>query len=451
MDERVFQDRELGRLAETFRRGVEKKGDGTWRVRDASLLRGAAWDRLAYAAVFAPSPEERRAVRSFLRGAARGAGTWSASIHPLYRAVGEGKAGGFTVPAMNLRGLTYDTARAAFRAAKARDAGALVFEIARTEIGYTEQRPDEYAVLVLAAAVREGFAGPVFLQGDHFQVNAARFEKEREKEMQGLRDLIEEALAASFRNIDIDSSTLVDLSRPDVLEQQRLNYEVAAELTRHVRLREGPGDPAALGGEIGEVGGKNSTPEELRAFMDGYRGALRRTGGGIEGIGKISVQTGTTHGGVPLPDGRVAEVNLDLDALEALSRVAREEYGLAGAVQHGASTLPEEAFGHFPERGCVEIHLATGFQNMVLESPHLPAGLRREMEAHLEEAHGDERKEGQTREAARDRIAAELEERFAFLFETLRITGTRGLVNEHVRESGTGPQEALPAPFAPAG
>ena len=89
--------------------------------------------------------------------------------------MGQRKAGGFTVPAMNLRMMTYDTARAVFRAAKALSAGAFIFEIARSEIGYTEQRPHEYAASVLAAALREGSRGPVFFQGDHVQVNAKKY------------------------------------------------------------------------------------------------------------------------------------------------------------------------------------------------------------------------------------------------------------------------------------
>ena len=92
----------------------------------------------------------------------------------------------------------------------------------------------------------------------------------------------------------------------------------------------------------------------------------------MKGISKISVQTGTTHGGVPLADGSVAKVKLDFETLEKLSAAARADYGLAGAVQHGASTLPDEAFDRFPATGTAEIHLATGFQNIVYDSPNFP-------------------------------------------------------------------------------
>src|SRR5439155_22548693 len=114
--------------------------------------------------------------------------------------------------------------------------------------------------------------------------------------------------------------------------------------TRHIWKHEPAGVEVSIGGEIGEVGGTNSTPEELIAFMDGYLERAGDPGSGHGRISKISVQTGTSHGGTPLPDGTIAPVTLDFEVLRQLSRLARERYRLAGAVQHGASTLPDEAF-----------------------------------------------------------------------------------------------------------
>lgn len=294
-------------------------------------------------------------------------GIFPASIHHFYRARGRGEFGGFTVPAINLRTLTYDLARAIFRIARSNRAGAFILEIARSEISYTAQRPIEYAGVCLAAAIREGWKGPVFIQGDHFQVNAKKYLQNPDEEIEMLNSLIREALAAGFYNIDIDSSTLVDLSKQGVKEQQRLNFSVCAAFTRFIRLHQPEGVEVSVGGEIGEIGRKNTTPEELEAFMEGYQEEL---GSSLEGISKISVQTGTSHGGVVLPDGSIARVNVDFETLRTLSRLAREKYTLAGAVQHGASTLPENMFHKFPEVETAEIHLATQFQNMVYESQY---------------------------------------------------------------------------------
>ena len=359
---------------------------------------------------------------------------------------------------MNLRMMTYDTARAVFRAAKACSAGAFIFEIARSEIGYTEQRPHEYAASVLAAALREGHTGPVFIQGDHVQVNAKKYASpDRNKELETLRGLIREEIAAGFYNIDIDTSTLVDLDQPTLEAQQEVNCELCADFTAFVRDHEPDGVTVSVGGEIGEVGGKNSNVHELRAFMRGHQKALARRGAALIGISKISVQTGTAHGGFVAADGKVrTDVKLDLEALAGLSTAACNEYGLGGAVQHGASTLPPDAFDAFPKAGACEIHLATDFQNMIYEHPSLPAALKEEMYAWTRAHASEERKPTDTEqqflykarkkaigpfkqrmwsipEEARRAIGQSLEDRFTFLMQQLKIEGTAPTVEKYVR------------------
>src|SRR5262249_4956092 len=207
-------------------------------------------------------------ARSAVLQQARRAGVYPASIHALYAARGRGAAPlDFTVPAINIRGLAYDTARALFRARRTHDAGAVICEIARSEISYPAQRPAEYTFVVMAAALREGWKGPIFLQGDHFQVSPRKYATEPEQELKAVLDLTAEAVHAGFYNIDVDTSTLVDLSRPGLEAQQALNGRLCAEITQFIRGREPRGVTVSVGGEIGEVGGKNSTPEDLRAFM----------------------------------------------------------------------------------------------------------------------------------------------------------------------------------------
>jgi fructose-bisphosphate aldolase, class II len=422
-------------------------------VHDEAQLRGEMADELAFAAVFG-SDELRDAARWIIWSASQALGCASTSIHDLYRARGRGEfpPTAFTVPAINVRATTYLTARQAFAAALERDAGALVFEIAKSEMAYTDQRPGEYTAVVLAAALREGWRGPVFLQGDHFQFNATKWAADPHAELEGLRDLTREAIGAGFLNIDIDSSTLVDLDQPTVADQQRVNAHNTAELTRLVRALQPDGVTISVGGEIGEVGKANSTEGELRAYLDGYLAEC----GSIEPISKVSVQTGTSHGGVPMPDGSVAAVKIDFATLARLSTVAREEYGMAGCVQHGASTLPDDAFHHFPANGTAEIHLATGFQNILYDGGGLPDELRGEMMAWCHANLADERKDGETDEQflyktrkkaigpfkrqlwtlprdAASEIGSNLRAKFGVLFDELGIPGTRDIVDRHVR------------------
>lgn len=413
-------------------------------------------DRLVFDAVFDSSEAVRKDVRKQIRQIARDCGVELKSIQGLYEAIGRGEAGPFTVPAMNIRGMAYDTARAAFRAARKLDVGAFVFEIARSEMGYTDQAPDEFVVCMLAAAVKEGFRGPLMVQGDHFQVNAKNYTKDPEGELQKVRDLIDAALQAGFYQIDVDTSTLVDLSKSTLEEQQRVNFEQAAMFTAYIRSKQPTGVTVSVGAEIGEVGGQNSTPAEFRAFMSGYLSEMQKRGGGLTGISKISIQTGTSHGGTVAADGSIADVKIDFPALEAISKIAKNEYGLAGAVQHGASTLPEEMFGKFVEAGACEVHLATAFQNLMFESKHLPADFRAKLYAWIHSDCAAERKAKDSDEQflyktrkktygpfkkewwslpaeAKRGLGAELQQRFELLFERLAVTGTTGVVAKFVK------------------
>lgn len=409
-------------------------------------------DALVRDAALGADAQAKEKAQQSVRELASGCGIFPASIQGLYEAAGKGLYSGVTVPAINIRGITYDVARAVLKAALKGKVGAFIFEIARSEMGYTEQKPGEYAACVLAAAIREGFEGPIFIQGDHYQVNQGKYSAEPEKELNAIKALIKESVAAGFFNIDIDASTIVDLSKKTLEEQQEKNCLVTAEMTKFMRSIEPKGVTISVGGEIGEVGKRNSTVEDLKAFMSGYR---RMLGTGIKGISKISVQTGTTHGGVVLPDGSIANVEIDFKTLQELTRMAREEFGMSGAVQHGASTLPDEAFGHFPQVGTAEVHLATGFQNIIYESKHFPKELLSRINKNLIEKYSNERKQGETDEQflykTRKKafgdfkkeiwalpesnlagLRVELEARFSLIFQKLNVIGTKDLVERHI-------------------
>jgi fructose-bisphosphate aldolase, class II len=441
-------------------RGVRLGDAGAVELSDADALRAEGIDTLIHAAAFADDADVRDTARWVIGEVGAALGVWPASIHDLYLARGRGEVGGFTVPAVNIRGIAYDTGRALFAAAREAKVGALICEIARSEIGYTDQRPAEYVAAMTAAAIKEGWTGPLFIQGDHFQVNAKKYAADPEPELRAVRDLIREAIHAGFYNIDVDTSTLVDLSKPDLDAQQEVNYRLSAEFTAFIRRCEPEGVTVSIGGEIGEVGTENSTPEELRAYMDGFQRELGRlaekAGHELAGLSKISVQSGTTHGGVVLPDGSIADVAIDFDTLKNLSTIAREEYGLSGAVQHGASTLPQDAFGKFSEVETAEIHLATNFQNLLLDHPALPDELRERMIEHVKTQFAGERGAKDTEEqfvyktrkktlgafkrelwempeAARAEIRGTLQQQFAFLFDTLQVKNTQEMAREHTK------------------
>lgn len=429
-------------------KGAVAVGKDGVEIKDLNAVRNMM-DSLVYEAVFSEG-EKKNALLILIKEIAKAAGAVPSSIQSLYEEMGRAYPG-FTVPAMNIRGLTYDTARVVFRKAREMKVGPFIFEIARSEIGYTKQRPLEYATVVLAAAVKEGYQGPVFIQGDHFQLVRKNYLSGPELETDYVKSLVKEALEAEFYNIDIDSSTLVDLEKETTKEQQRPNFEKTAEIATMIRQIQPAGIEVSIGGEIGEIGKKNSTPDELRAYLDGFKESFKAG----KGLSKLSVQTGTSHGGVVLPDGTLAKVKIDFDTLTMLSDLARKEYGLSGCVQHGASTLPEDAFHMFPETTTSEVHLATGFQNIMYDSKALPTAFRDEIYNYIKQEFAKDRKEGQTEEQfiystrkkgfgtlkqkwwdlpsdVKARIMKELEAKFELLFYKLRVVNTVDIVKKTV-------------------
>ena len=399
--------------------------------------------------------------RFLIRGAALELGVYPASIHELYIARGREEAPmTFTTPAFNLRALSYHAARAMFRAAKKINGGAFIFELARSEMSYTDQRPSEYATNIFAAAIAEGFSGPVFIQGDHFQVSAKKYKANPETELKAVRDLCIEAIAAGFYNIDVDTSTLVDISLPTIPEQQALNSRLSAELSAFIRQHEPAGVTISIGGEIGEVGTENSTEPELRAYMDAYNAEMKKVAPGKPGLSKISVLTGTSHGGTVLPDGSIAEVSIAFDVLRDLSRVARKDYNMGGTVQHGASTVPEENFNKFVQHEAIEVHLATNFATMFFDN--VPSEFKKEMYAWLDVNSAGDRKPNMTDEQfyyktrknaigpfkaksyalsaeTLDKLSNAWEVQFARLFELLGVKDTNVLTGKFIKPVNVAP------------
>lgn len=429
-----------------------KVENGKVEVVDEKRLRSTDIDVLVRDAVFG-TPDVRDFARWLIWEAGQALGAQPASIHEFYIARARGEWSDRTVPAMNIRFSTYDTGRAALRAALATDTRAFIFEIARSEMGYTDQEPAEFVTSLIAAAIKEGYKGPLFIQGDHFQVKASTYKKNPEGAIQEVKDLIAKAVPAGFWNIDIDTSTLVTLEPESLVDQQYHNFVRSAEITKFVRDLEPEGVTVSLGGEIGEVGEKNSTTEELDAYMANYLEVLAGLGD-YAGLSKISVQTGTSHGGIVLPDGSIAKVAVDFETLRDLGERAWR-YGAGGAVQHGASTLPRDYFNKFPEMQTLEIHLATGFQNIFMDDPAFPEGLKQRIYKHLDVHHADERKSGQTdaqfyystRKKAHGPFKPELwsfapanykalyqslEDEFRFFYEKLNVVGTKELIERLV-------------------
>lgn len=399
-------------------------------------LRNGLIDSLVFESIFNPDKEIVNLCRRLIKNIAIKQGILLGSIYEFYKKKAKDNRK-VTIPAINVRGMTYNTARAIFEAARQDKVNCLILEIAKSEIDYTDQRPAEYTISILAAAIKEGYKGPLFLQGDHFQINASKYKEDPAKERESIKGLIREAIEAGFYQIDLDMSTLVDWLQPDYDAQQKTNYKETALLTAYVRDLEREfrlnnlGIIINLGGEIGEIGkgiqGRNSITEDLRAFMQGYLKELsilsKERGYQLEGITKIAVQSGTQHGGIRDEKGNLIKgIKVSFNTLAELGKIAREEYGLAGVVQHGASTLNPCCFVLFTgqpspkgfeiseellneenskllsENPVAEVHLATAYQDTILDHAVFPKELAERIKKWVLEKYPP--KDGEDREKA---------------------------------------------------
>ena len=426
--------------------------NGQIKIINNELLINELIDDLIYSVIFSENKMVVQKCKYIILNTARSMGITPCSTNNLYKnGFAKEKIKDITVPAINIRTMTYDIAQIIFKEIIDNEIGILIFEIARSEINYTKQSPSEYATCIFAAGIKTGYKGCVFLQGDHYQFNKTSFEKDKLREIQSLKDLIKESINAFFYNIDIDASTLVDYEKKNIDGQQKENYKQTAELTKYIRSIQPENIIISVGGEIGHIGGKNSTLEEFNAFIRGYNNEMNDQKN--NGISKISVQTGSSHGGTVGPDGKITDVNIDFKIISSIGNAAKKNYNIGGVVQHGASTLPDELFDYFPKHNTLEIHLATGFQNIIFE--YLPDELKQKIDNWVLKNYKDEwEKEWYKTQFLyklkkkslgyfkkdlwnlsvkdKEKILSILKNKFSLLFRQLNITNSKTKVEKYI-------------------
>lgn len=378
----------------------------------------------------------------------RSAGVYPASIHPLYKAMLEGKYPHIAIPAINIRGLTFDIACAVWKAALKLQTGPVIFELAPYEGVAGNQSFAEYSTVIQAAAIHEGYRGPVFLQADLLTIH-------NQDELASLKQLIDTAINAGMYNLDLNASPLIQPDKKSPLEQHELNAGITAELTRYAFEKSPGGIHPSIGGEVGGINTNNTSPKDLRAFMEILSSSLA---GGKSGLDKISARTGAVLGGIINSDGSMAEMPLDVALVEQLSGILRAEYNIAGLVQHGASTLSPDILGSLASDGVIEAHLGTKIQNIVFDHAEFPEELMEYMRAALFTSKADsgqkkasEKLSGaqryyQTRfnawgmfkedlwalpEKARQEISLSLQNWFEELFIALNIAGKKEILTSY--------------------
>lgn len=346
-------------------------------INDQSRLQSEVIYTLQFNASVNENAEVKKAAIRYINQIAKVQGIRSSSNTEFYDAKSGGEHQFFTVPAINSRMVTFHTVRSALKAVERLHAPHVIFELALSEVGYTAQQKDEYAALVRAAYISLGLTNrEIFIQADHYQLDPKKYATDSAKEMQKIKDAIVKAIENEVYNIDIDASKFetADPAKSD-RENQMQNALLTAELLAFIRQYEKEHVlPCVLsvGGEVGEVGGENTKYPQVNAFLEIIKEEVAKRGlGNAKGLSKVSINVGSAHGGVLGPDGKPLDtVPLDFPAHHDVYMLGVDPLNVGKhvlSVQHGASTLPKHAFALFPAMHVAEIHLATGFQNIVWE------------------------------------------------------------------------------------
>jgi len=357
---------------------VQIEGDVIKTISNKELLQTAVIYQLAFNASVNKDETIKKASIHWINQIAKALEIVSTSNFDFYQKKAAGEHQFFTVPAINGRMVAFHLTRAAVSAADKLGLPHLIFELALSEGGYTGQKKNEYAALVKAAYISLGLQKrELHLQADHYQLDPKKYEEDADKELQRIKDATEFALEQEVYNIDIDASKFEtdDPSKSD-RENQEVNAKLAAEVFAFIRQYEQEHNlpcTISIGGEVGEVGGENTKYPQVIAYMEMVKEHLESKGlSKAPGFSKISINVGSAHGGVLGEDGKPLDtVPLDFQAHHDLYMKGKDPFNKGQhilGVQHGASTLPKTAFQLFPAMHVAEIHLATGFQNVIWDT-----------------------------------------------------------------------------------
>jgi fructose-bisphosphate aldolase class II len=204
------------------------------------------------------------------------------------------------IMAANIR--VQESARGIMQAAKELDS-AVLFEIAKSEVGYTGQTPKMFYDNIVSIAEEIDFNMPYAIHGDHITITNTTPEAYK-----GAEDLIKAELVAGFTSYAIDASHNFNLAATDVAEQLKDNIEITKKLAKLIP------EKFSLEVEVGEVGRTDpatgekqlSTVEEAVTFIKALKDA---------GINPdlLATNNGTSHGNIYDKNGNViAKVVIDL-------------------------------------------------------------------------------------------------------------------------------------------
>ncbi|MCX5677728.1 MAG: hypothetical protein NTY76_01285, partial [Candidatus Omnitrophica bacterium] len=164
-------------------------------------------DYLALTAGLSGDSDTRAAAQTLLDELAASFNFKFGSSSDLNMFAGEGKEKNLyyatIIPVFNGTTAMYDKLRDSFKAVKESQKEAIMLELAMSKTRASREELSIFTASIIAAAIREGYEGLIFVQGDHYQVSG---EGLVERELRGVAGPLRQAiLDAGGASIDIDT------------------------------------------------------------------------------------------------------------------------------------------------------------------------------------------------------------------------------------------------------
>ena len=369
--EGVRQYRDLG----DFRRRtvgilhVEPGEPQIWVLNKERVWAESVVDNMLATALFSDSDALRADFRALILQLGKEMGNPPGSVHAAYESRVGGGDQGLPVPAVAFPVLTYDAARAAFRAMRRTSQKSVVFKTSVPEMENVGQWLGEFSVSVIAASVKEQRTaegwGPVYLQAELPTVQRQAYEDDPDGVVRRLTEQIDGAVNAGIYNLSVNAASLINYDRKTAQARQRLNGRVTAACFRYIRSVEPKQMRISVNASLGELSGIDPR-EDSRALL--RRIEKESDGNDLPELTMISACPEST-------EVQSDETILDTATLRELAAYGREKLGIIGVLWHCPASLSAEQVPQLSEYGVVEYHPPLDLQEYILTHARLPQKL----------------------------------------------------------------------------
>jgi len=349
-------------------------------------------DVLFQTALFAESEDVKSFSHWLIREIGKQTDNFPASLHSLYQTLNDDSEivpHKIVIPAIDISGMTYEMARAVFRARQQTDTGPVIIELDDSNLIPDTEQLSEHVLSVIAAAIKEQHAengwGPIFIKRN-LEIQVNRSSDDLEEKLRDITDNIDQLLDAGIYNINIDASVR-NGEEANIESNLAENARMTAELLRYIRSKEPKNTTVTVSGTLTLPENQANAPEQLRTFMQEFQQQSRNedSENDLVGITTINLRSTNISDSDSGANDQVTGSDFNPDMLKNLSKIAREEFDLFGIVPRDISQLSAQTFSDIFNALAIEFHSSRNFLNFVLDHPRFPHHLRNQIRTDFQE------------------------------------------------------------------